>query len=64
MMKTESVALVMIKWAMNMARSERELRSFVDVECNKKAISVLNDDERSDARKAYAAARDKLRGKR
>ena len=62
-MKTESVALTMIKWAMNMARSERELRSFVDVECNKKAISVLNDAERSDARKAYAAARDKLRGK-
>ena len=63
-MKTESVALTMIKWAMSMARSERDLMAWAAVECNKKSLSALNDDERSDARKAYAAARDKLRGKR
>ena len=63
-MKTESVALTMIKWAMNMARSERELRSFVDVECNKKALSALADDDKAEARNEYAKARERLRGKR
>ena len=63
-MKTESLVLTMIKWAMNMARSERELRSFVDVECNKKALSALSDDDKAEARNEYAKARDKLRGKR
>lgn len=61
-MKTESVALTMIKWAMNMARSERDLRAWTEVECNKKAIAILSDDEKSEARKTYVSARDKLRG--
>ena len=63
-MKTESVALTMIKWAMSMARSERDLMAWAAVECNKKSLSALNDDDKAEARKAYAQARDRLRVKR
>lgn len=63
-MKTESAALVMIKWAMSMARSEGDLRAWTEVECNKKALSALADDDKDEARNAYAKAREILRGKR
>lgn len=60
-MTTESIALAMIKWAMSMAKSEPDLRAFVDVECNRSAIESLSDADKSEARDAYSKERERLR---